>query len=456
MVKGKILVIDDEDALLEACEETLSYHDYEVATCNRPEAGIEAVRDQSFDLVLIDLKMPGMDGLEVLRIIRTIDAQAVIVMVTAFPEIDTAVQAIREGAFDYLPKPFDPDQLLIVVERSLQQKRLVDENAYLREVLGRRAETDEIVAHSAKMRQVIDLVDKVADQDCSVLIEGETGTGKEIIARRIHALSHRRDRPFLPIQCGALPEHLVESELFGHERGAFTNAHARKQGLLEMVQGGTIFLDEISTTGLDIQAKLLRVLQEHQVRRVGGQELVDIDIRVLSATNEDLQEAIAQNRFRQDLYYRLNVVTVSLPSLHERSEDIPPLVDVFIRRMNAKRDMPLQGIGPDALALLLDYAWPGNVRELQNIIERACLLATTPLIQAADLPEYLRETKTEHATDSTLQQARNRFDRQYLAALLQECQGNVSRAAVHAGMHRSSFQRLLKKHALHSEEFRNG
>jgi len=239
-----------------------------------------------------------MDGLQVLRTIKAIDAQLVAVVVTAFPEIDTAVQAIREGAFDYLPKPFDPEQLLIVVERSLQQKRLVDENAYLRQALGERSEADDIVAHSAKMRQVMDLVDKVADQDCSVLIEGETGTGKEIIARRIHALSHRRDRPFLPIQCGTLPEHLVESELFGHERGAFTNAHARKQGLLEMVQGGTIFLDEISTTGLDIQAKLLRVLQEHKVRRVGGQDLVDIDIRVLSATNEDLQEAIAQNRFR--------------------------------------------------------------------------------------------------------------------------------------------------------------
>ena len=454
VVKGKILVIDDEEALLEACEETLSYHGYEVELRNRPEAGIEAVRGHSFDLVLIDLKMPGMDGLQVLRTIKTIDAQLVAVVVTAFPEIDTAVQAIREGAFDYLPKPFDPEHLLIVVERSLQQKRLVDENAYLRQALGKRSEVDDIVAHSAKMRQVMDLVNKVADQDCSVLIEGETGTGKEVIARKIHALSHRRDRPFLPIQCGALPEHLVESELFGHERGAFTNAHARKQGLLEMVQGGTIFLDEISTTGLDIQAKLLRVLQEHKVRRVGGQDLVDIDIRVLSATNEDLQEAIAQNRFRQDLYYRLNVVTVSLPPLHERSEDIPLLVDMFIHQMNAKRDKPLQGIGPDALALLLDYAWPGNVRELQNIIERACLLATASLIQAVDLPEYLREGKISAPMESSLQKARNRFDRQYLRALLQECQGNVSRAAVVAGMHRSSFQRLLKKHQLFSNEFR--
>ncbi|HIG57191.1 MAG TPA: sigma-54-dependent Fis family transcriptional regulator [Candidatus Latescibacteria bacterium] len=454
VVKGKILVIDDEEALLEACEETLSYHGYEVELRNRPEAGIEAVRGHSFDLVLIDLKMPGIDGLQVLRMIKTIDVQLVAVVVTAFPEIDTAVQAIREGAFDYLPKPFDPEQLLIVVERSLQQKRLVDENAYLRQALGERSEADDIVAHSAKMRQVMDLVDKVADQDCSVLIEGETGTGKEIIARRIHALSHRRDRPFLPIQCSTLPEHLVESELFGHERGAFTNAHARKQGLLEMVQGGTIFLDEISTTGLETQAKLLRVLQEHKVRRVGGQELVDIDIRVLSASNEDLQEAIAQNRFRQDLYYRLNVVKVLLPPLHERSEDIPLLVDMFIRRMNAKRDKPLQGIGPDALALLLDYAWPGNVRELQNIIERACLLATASIIQVADLPEYLHEGKISAPMESTLQQARNRFDRQYLRALLQECQGNVSRAAVVAGMHRSSFQRLLKKHDLHSEEFR--
>ena len=339
MVAGRILVIDDEETLLEACEETLSYHDYAVELQSRAEDGVAAVRRQAFDLVLIDLKMPGMDGLQVLGAIRAIDAQQVAIVMTAFTEISTAVQAVREGAFDYLPKPFEPDQLLIAVERALRQKQLLAENADLRQALGRRSGLDDIVAHSAKMRQVVELVEKVADQDCSVLIEGATGTGKELIARRIHALSSRRDQPFLPIHCGALPEHLVESELFGHERGAFTGAHTRKKGMLEMAQGGTVFLDEIATMGLDIQAKLLRVLQERQVRRVGGQELIDIDIRVLSATNDNLGEAIAGNRFRQDLYYRLNVVAVALPSLHERREDIPPLVEVFIRRMGAEKNV---------------------------------------------------------------------------------------------------------------------
>ena len=335
MVGERILIIDDEVALLEACEEVLSYQGYEVQVQSRPEVGIEAVRRDIFDLVLVDLRMPNMNGLEVLHEIKAIDVQLAVVMITGFPEISTAVQAIREGAFDYLPKPFDPDQLLIVVERALRQKLLIDENADLRQALGRRSQVDDIVAESAQIQRVLDLVEKVAGQDSSVLIEGETGTGKELIAQRIHAQSRRCNHPLLPIHCSALPEHLVESELFGHERGAFTGAHARKKGLLEIAEGGTVFLDEISTMGPDIQVKLLRVLQERQMLRVGGREIIDIDIRVISATNEDLKAAIDQGRFRQDLYYRLNVVPISLSPLRERLEDIPPLVDKFLRRVNA-------------------------------------------------------------------------------------------------------------------------
>ena len=454
MVGERILIIDDEVALLEACEEVLSYQGYEVQVQSRPEVGIEAVRRDTFDLVLVDLRMPNMNGLEVLNEIKAIDAQLAVVMITGFPEISTAVQAIREGAFDYLPKPFDPDQLLIVVERALRQKLLIDENADLRQALGRRSQVDDIVAESAQMQRVLDLVEKVAGQDSSVLIEGETGTGKELIAQRIHAQSRRCNHPLLPIHCSALPEHLVESELFGHERGAFTGAHARKKGLLEIAEGGTVFLDEISTMGPDIQVKLLRVLQERQMLRVGGREIIDIDIRVISATNEDLKAAIDQGRFRQDLYYRLNVVPISLSPLRERLEDIPPLVDKFLRRVNAQRAVPLQGIAPDAMALLLGYSWPGNVRELHNLIERASLLAGTSLIEVADLPEEMRQKKATAPATGTLEQARERFEREYLEALMQECQGNVSHAAAHAGMHRTSLQRLLSKHDLRSEGFR--
>ncbi len=281
MQKERILVIDDEPTLLEACEETLSYHGYDVHLTANARDGVESVRQETFDLVLVDLRMPDTDGLQILREIKSIDENLMMIMITGFPTIATAVEAVREGAFDYLPKPFSPDQLLIVVERALSQKRLTEENLRLRKTLGFRQGFEGMVGKSRAIEQVMDLVEKVAESDTSVVIEGETGTGKELIARSLHRNSPRRDGPFLPINCGALPEQLLESELFGHERGAFTGAHTRKPGLLETAEGGTVFLDEISALSSSLQVKLLRVLQERQVRRVGGQELIDIDMRVV-------------------------------------------------------------------------------------------------------------------------------------------------------------------------------
>lgn len=354
-----------------------------------PDGGIAAVQEQTFDLMLLDLKMPGKDGLEVLEELRSIDENLVKVMVTAFPTISTAVEAVKQGAFDYLPKPFSPDQLLITVDRALAQKRLAAENEMLRRALKFRDGFDGIVARSPAMEKLMDLVQRLSDSDSSILILGETGTGKELIARSIHVNSKRADAPFLPIDCGAMPDQLLESELFGHERGAFAGAFTRKTGLLEAAQGGTVFLDEIATLSVDLQVKLLRVIQERQLRRVGGTEILDIDIRLLSPTNEDLDKAMAEGRFRQDLFYRLNVLTITLPALRERDGDVPLIADHFVKELNQTASRTVDDISPEAMQALMWYEWPGNVRELQNVIEGAFSLTESGPITMASLPSAI-------------------------------------------------------------------
>ena len=426
-----------------------------------PDGGIAAVQEQTFDLMLLDLKMPGKDGLEVLEELRSIDENLVKVMVTAFPTISTAVEAVKQGAFDYLPKPFSPDQLLITVDRALAQKRLAAENEMLRRALKFRDGFDGIVARSPAMEKLMDLVQRLSDSDSSILILGETGTGKELIARSIHVNSKRADAPFLPIDCGAMPDQLLESELFGHERGAFTGAFTRKTGLLEAAQGGTVFLDEIATLSVDLQVKLLRVIQERQLRRVGGTEILDIDIRLLSPTNEDLDKAMAEGRFRQDLFYRLNVLTITLPALRERDGDVPLIADHFVKELNQTASRTVDDISPEAMQALMWYEWPGNVRELQNVIEGAFSLTESGPITMASLPSAIAAQAESGTTlnggdgDATLAAARNRFECDYLSGLLSSTQGNVSRAAARAGLHRTSFQRLLRKHNIQSDDFRN-
>ncbi len=461
MSKGHVLIIDDEPTLLEACEETLSYHGYDVRLQATARDGVESVRQETFDLVLIDLRIPDTDGLHILREIRSIDENVMAIMITGFPTIATAVEAVKEGAFDYLPKPFTPDQLLIVVDRALSQKRLAEENLLLRKTLRFRRGFEGMVGKSRAMERVMDLVEKVADSDVSVVIEGETGTGKELVARSLHRNSSRHDRPFLPINCGALPENLLESELFGHERGAFTGAHTRKPGLLETAQEGTVFLDEISALSPNLQVKLLRVLQDRQVRRVGGQELIDITIRVISATNENLEQMVADGRFRDDLYYRLNVITIPLPPLRERVEDIPLLTEHVLKNLNSEHEKHIQGISKETMDLLQGYAWPGNVRELQNVIERAFFLTDAEEITPLDLPAHLTRQETLALSVDTqlpFPQAKRAylepFEQEYLAKLLLGCGGNVSRAAERAQVHRSSFQRLLKKHGIRPRDYR--
>ncbi|HJP33655.1 MAG TPA: sigma-54 dependent transcriptional regulator [Candidatus Latescibacteria bacterium] len=456
-MKGRILVIDDELAMLDACEETLTYHGYEVTLCDGAEDGIAAASRQAFDVVLLDLKMPGKSGLDVLRELQTLDSNVKKVMITAFPTISTAVEAVKEGAFDYLPKPFSPDQLLITMERAIEQKRLSEENQRLRRALGLRSGFEDIIARSPAMMRVLDLVERLTESDSSVVIEGETGTGKELIARSLHANSPRRGKPFLPIDCGALPETLLENELFGHEPGAFTGADRRKHGLLEAAQGGTVFLDEVANLSLDLQVKLLRVLQERRVRRLGGQEDFDVDFRLITAANESLEEGMNAGRFRRDLFYRLSVVTLALPPVRQREGDVVLLAEHFVTRLNEAGPKHVDGLAKGALDVLERYSWPGNVRELQNAVESAHSLCRGAVIESDDLPARVHADSgpSPHATSGNFDSARRQFEREYLQALLRRCGGNVSRAAQASGVHRSTLQRLLRRNGLRSEDFRS-
>lgn len=364
---SRILVVDDEARMAGLIKMELEEHDHTVSTASDGAMALELVDRYDFDLVLTDLRMPGMDGLTLLRSVREKSPETAVVLMTAYASAQTAVSAMKEGAYDYLIKPFEMDELLIMVERIDSRRRLVLENVQLRENLGTGEVT--ILGESAAMRDVFELVGKVADQDTTVLIEGETGTGKELIARSIHATSHRAGSPFVVVNCAAIPDTLIESELFGHEKGAFTGADRKRLGRFELADGGTVFLDEVSELTGQAQVKLLRVLQERSLERLGGSGTINVDVRVLAATNRNLQEQISRGEFRKDLYYRLNVFPILLPPLRERAEDIPLLAGHFASSLQAG------GVAPDAVKILQEYGWPGNVRELENVIERAAILA---------------------------------------------------------------------------------
>ena len=461
MSQTKILVIDDELDMLSSCKKLLERMGNTVSVAERGEDGLERFENEGHDLVITDLKMPGMDGMEVLRGIKERHPGTTVIVFTGFGTVEDAVMAMKEGAFDFIQKPIKPDEFRMVVERALNQRRLEVENEALKQQLEERFRFDHIIGRSPAMARVFDLVRKIADTQANVLITGKSGTGKELIARSIHANSNRKSRAFVPLNCGGLPEHLVESELFGHEKGAFTGATGSRTGLMEHANGGTFFLDEIGELPMNLQVKFLRVLEERKIRRLGSNRETDIDIRLISATNQDLEARVKEGDFREDLFYRINTFVIRLPALQEREGDIPLLANHFLKEFLKATDKEIQGISSEAMALLSRHAWPGNIRELMHAVERAVALASSDEIQPEDLPETLgpgqdvsldmvrADLPFKEAKDAVIEN----FERVYIQTLLKSYEGNISEAARQSGIDRRSLHRLLIKHGIEASAF---
>ena len=385
--KGSVLIIDDDAEIRESIQMLLLSDGLTVDMAENGEAGLLKIEENVYDLVLLDLMLPGKSGMDVYKDVRRVDPALPVIIITAMGGVETAVTAIKEGCFDYVTKPWDNDKLLVIVANAIKQRRLVSENAHLRRALRERYGYSNIVGKSEKILQVLDLVSQVAPSRSTILIQGESGTGKELIAKAIHLKSNRAEKPFIAVNSGSMPVDLLESTLFGHVRGAFTSAVAAKKGLFEVADQGTIFFDEIGTISLDTQAKLLRVIQEREFMRLGGIDTVKVDVRIIAATNVDLGELVEEGRFREDLYYRLNVINIQLPPLRDRREDIPLIADFFIRKYCEENGKPLYRISSEVLKALMDYHWPGNVRELENVIERGVVLCQGDTIDRSLLPD---------------------------------------------------------------------
>lgn len=441
--KARILVVDDEAPMRESLKDWLTEDGYEVGLAASGQEAVAMAKEKEWDVILLDLKMPGMDGIETLRKLKSeeVGTDAQILMMTAYGTIDTAVQAMKEGAFDYLLKPFDPDQVEMEIRKIVSHRELMLENILLRQKLEEREEFEEIVGKSEAMQRIFDLIRKVAPTDSTVLITGESGTGKELIARAIHGNSPRCYRPFIAVSCGALPDSILESELFGYEKGAFTGADRTKRGRFELAHQGTLFLDEVGDISLKTQIDLLRVLQEREFCRLGGHEPIKVDVRVIAATNRDLKKAIQENRFREDLYYRLNVISIHVPPLRERKEDIPLLVDAFIKKHSLALNREPVKISPSALKLLMEYDWPGNVRELENVIERALVIGRGKQILPEDLPFGQKETRSREQP-----KALREVERLHIERILEETGWNVKQAAQLLEIDRQTLYNKMKRY----------
>ena len=444
--RGTVLVVDDEEGVRASIRAILE-ETCEVLEAEHGAAALEILAQREVDLVMLDQRMPGEPGVDILPRVKALDPSVVVVIATAVRDVRTAVEALKRGAYDYLIKPFEVDEIIGLADRVLEKRDLEREVVSLRSALaGGGAETsvgfEGLVGRHPEMARLYQLITQIAPTPTTVLITGESGTGKELVARAIHRRSDRQNAPFVAVNVAAIPETLVESELFGHERGAFTGAHARRLGRFELAHGGTVFLDEIGSLRLELQSKLLRVLQEREVERVGGQRPVPVDVRVLAATNANLRAAVRERTFREDLFYRLNVVPLRLPSLRERREDIPHLVEHFVRKAARDCRRDVRGVSAGALEVLARYDWPGNVRELENVIHRAVVLATGPVLHLQDVPldVAIPETGARLTEDDglPLREACDRFERQYVLRVLERVQWNVSRAARLLGVHRNT------------------
>ncbi len=435
-----VLTVDDEVGVRESFRQILK-DECDVLEATGGHAALAQLQSREVDLVLLDVRLGAETGLEILDRIKALEDSVEVILVTAVTDVRTAVEAIKRGAYDYVTKPFDVDEMLALVRRAIEKRALKREVLYLRSELATARGFDEIIGRHPEMVRIYERIAQVAETTATVLITGESGTGKELIARAIHRQGPRRDRPFVAVNLAAIPEPLLESELFGHERGAFTGAYQKKLGKFELAHGGSLFLDEVGTVRVDLQAKLLRALQEREIERLGGVRTVKVDVRIIAATNVNLKQAIRDRTFREDLYYRLNVVPLTVPPLRERREDIPLLVDHFVQKYKREFGKAVRGISPGALPVLLDYDWPGNVRELENIIERSVALATGPVISLRDLPLDLALPDTGARREEpglSLKEARERFERQFILRVLESVDWNQSRAARLLGLHRNT------------------
>jgi DNA-binding NtrC family response regulator len=461
----KVLVIDDEAVIGLSCRRILSAEGYDVQTCQDPREGLRQALTGGFDLLLLDLVMPGMGGMEILEQVRSAGVSCEVVIITGHSTVESAVEAMKQGATDYLSKPFSPAQLKMVLQKVWERSALIRENVMLRRELEVHRGFEGMIGQSRPMERIFALIRRVAPTEGTVLVIGESGTGKEMVVRAIHRLSRRRESPLLACDCSALVPSLLESELFGHVKGSFSGAIATKQGLFEAADGGSLFLDEVANLSMETQGKLLRVLETRRVKKVGDTAEHEVDIRLITATNRDLTEMVAEGEFREDLYYRLNVVPIYLPPLRERGSDIPKLATAFLERFCEKNDVPVKGFTAEAMAQMESYPWPGNVRELRNIVERIAILCDGERIEPRHLPAEVRRSPArspvaqlprdweefkklkQQVRDAAVQELECRF----LTEALERSEGNVSKAAEDVGMQRTNFHALMRKYGLTSE-----
>ena len=455
-MNANILIVDDEVTIRKALEKFLSGLGYKVFTAETGDAAVKIAGEEVIDLALVDLVMPGMDGVELIRKLKSQDSKLVCIVMTAFGTITSAVEAMKAGAYHYLTKPFELDDIASLVQTGLEHKNLKEENRLLRQQLKTKYKFDNFVGSSPEMMSVFELIEKVADTDSNVLILGESGTGKELVARAIHYNSRRSNMPLVTVNCAAIPEELLETELFGHIKGSFTGANATKLGKFDAANGGTIFLDEIGDMSLKLQVKILRVLQERRFEPVGSNKTHEVDVRIIAATNQDLEKAVAEKRFREDLYYRLNVIPIRIPPLRERKSDVPLLVQFFVQNFNRENSKGVEGFSKGAMAILQSYSWPGNVRELENFVERSVILKSNGLVEDSDLPPQVSAGRTAHSAASDVQieqftdgvsfkQAIEDFETRLIVKALEATNWNKNKAAELLGLNRTTLVEKIKR-----------
>lgn len=442
--KANILVVDDEEIVRESLQHWFQEEGYSVDAMEDAESALKIFEKDKYDLLLVDMKMPGMSGLDLLTKIKEIDDEVIFILITAFASVPTAIKALKEGAFDYITKPIDPEELSHIVDKAINQQQLRKENIQLKSSIEEIIRPENLIGESSQMKKIFSLINTVSTTDTTVMIRGESGTGKELVAKAIHINSTRRYFPIVTVNCGALAETLLESELFGHEKGAFTGAHYKRKGKFEMANGGTIFLDEIGTISQKMQIELLRVIESKQFFRVGGNENVKSDFRVIAATNENLEDLVKQGKFREDLYYRLNVFTIFIPPLRERTEDIPILAYYFLKKLTTSMNKKIIDFNKDAIDFLLKYNWPGNVRELENAIERAVVVCKEDKIKVDDLPFHISSNNYFDSDDKSMAAV----EKKHISLILYENNWNISRSAEMLGIDRVTLYNKINKYGL--------